>query len=99
MNITFDSRAKKSLKHLSNEDQGRITGYIDLLSEHGFNMTSQYLKKLGNNLWELRPGRIRVLFGLVDSEAVIVDIFKKKTQKTPIKEMEIAIKRLKEYQL
>ncbi len=60
-------------------------------------MTSQYLKKIENNLWELRPGSIRILFGLVGTEAVIVNIFKKKTQKTPVREIETARRRLKEY--
>ena len=99
MDISFDGRAKKVLKSLSEEENGRILGYIDLFSKNGFNMTSQYLKKIDNNLWELRPGNIRLLFGLVRSDAIIVNIFKKKSQKTPIKEIKTSKKRLKEYQI
>lgn len=97
MNITLDKRVGKFLKSLSEEDKGRISGYIDSLAKNGFNMTGKYLKKLGNNLWELRPGNIRVLFGLIDSDAIIVNIFRKKTQKTPKQEIDTAKRRLMEY--
>lgn len=99
MNITLDDRVNKFLKSLSEEDKGRVSGYIDLFSKNGFNITGKYLKKIENNLWELRPGNIRVLFGLVDLNAVIVSIFKKKTKKTPVQEIETARRRLKEYKL
>ncbi|MBI2329913.1 type II toxin-antitoxin system RelE/ParE family toxin [Candidatus Daviesbacteria bacterium] len=97
MNITFDKRARKFLKSLPEEDKGRISGHIDLFSVNGFNMTGKYLKKIENNLWELRPGSIRVFFGLINSDAIIVNIFRKKTQKTPKQEIETAKRRLKEY--
>ena len=56
MNVSFDKRAQKVLKSLSEIEQGRVSGYIDSFSANGFSMTSQYLKKIGTNLWELRPG-------------------------------------------
>lgn len=99
MNIILDDRVKKVIKNLPEVEKGRVTGYIDQLGKDGFKMTGQYLKKLSNNLWELRPGDIRVLFGLIDSDAVVVNVFKKKTKKTPIKEIKTAKKRLKEYQI
>ena len=54
MNISFDNRAKKVFKSLSEEENGRISGYIDSFAKNGFNMTSQYLKRIDRNLWELR---------------------------------------------
>lgn len=97
MEITIDPRAEKILKSLSEIDSGRVTGYVDLFRTNGFNMTSKYLKKLDNNLWELRPGDLRVLLGKVENGFIVVNIFKKKTQKTPQKETETAKNRLKEY--
>lgn len=44
-----------------------------------------------------RPGNIRVLFGFADNVMIIVNIFKKKTQKTPLQEIKLAENRLKEY--
>lgn len=99
MEIIIDDRVKRVIKSLSEIDRGRISGYIDLFRVHGFNITSKYLKKIDHNLWELRPGDIRLLFGLVGSNAVFVDIFKKKTQKTPRQELKTAKNRLKGYQI
>lgn len=99
MDIVVDERVKKVIKSLSKIDRSRVSGYIDLFSVNGFNMTSQYLKKLDNNLWELRPGDIKILFGLIGSNAIFVNIFKKKTQKTPRQEMQTSKSRLREYQI
>lgn len=99
MDIIIDKRVRKVIKSLSKIDCSRISGYIDLFSVNGFNMTSKYLRKMDNNLWELRPGDIRILFGLVGSNAIFVNIFKKKTQKTPRQEIETAKNRLKGYQI
>lgn len=98
MEIVLDDRVKKIIKLLSQVERGRVSGYIDLFSVNGFHMTSKYLKKIDNNLWELRPGDIRLLFGLVGSNVIFVNIFKKKTQKTPGKEIQTAKGRLKGYQ-
>lgn len=97
MNLTFDDRTEKILESLSELERGRVSGYIDLFAENGFSMSGKYLKKLDSNLWELRPGNIRVLFGKVETSIIIVNIFKKKTQKTPKKEINLAKNRLKEY--
>lgn len=58
-------------------------------------------KPLGNDLWEVRSalarGRIaRVLFAVDEGELFLLHGFVKKTRKTPLKEIELAKKRLKE---
>lgn len=101
MEIIIDERVKKFIKGLSADDQGRILRHLDFFDKYGFNLPSKYLKKLSPNLWELRPGNIRLLFGIVKTRntIVIVNGFKKKTQKTPVKEIETAKSRIKEYEL
>lgn len=95
--VITDGRVKEYLKTLPQSDQARSQGFIELFEQNGFTLPSQYLKKLENNLWELRPASIRLLFGKADEDFVVVNAFKKKTQKTPRKEIETAKKRLKEY--
>lgn len=97
--VITDDRVKKFLETLSQSDQARIPGFIELFEQNGFTLPSQYLKKIENNLWELRPGDVRLLFGKAGENFVAVNAFKKKTQKTPQKEIETAKRRLKEYQL
>lgn len=99
LKVITDKRVKDFLASLSEMDQGRVQGYIELFEENGFRVPSQYLKKLENNLWELRPGSIRLLLGKVESVMIVVCAFRKKSQKTPRKEMKTAKKRLEEYKL
>ena len=56
------------------------------------------MTKVMRGLWELRAGRWRLLFGIINNEAVIVNMFLKQSQKTPKKELDMALKRLKEYE-
>jgi phage-related protein len=58
-------------------------------------------RALGQGLWEVRSeltqGRIaRVLFCTSESRMVLLHAFIKKTQKTPVADRELAMKRMKE---
>lgn len=57
------------------------------------------VRKISTNLWEIRvnlPHKIaRVFFTIENQTMILLHGFIKKTQKTPIKELEIAEKRLK----
>jgi len=60
-----------------------------------------YCRSLGNGLWEVRSdltdGKTgRVIFCLVRERMVLLHGFIKKTRKTPAKDMELALKRMKE---
>lgn len=97
MKILNDPRVDKEIRALPKLDGANVVRVVDMFTEYGFALTEQHLKKLGKNLWELRAGQIRLLLGLVEKSAIIVNIFLKKSQKTHKKEIELAIKRLKEY--
>ena len=97
MKVSNDPRVDKEIRSLSRIDSSRVVKVIELFRDYGFSLPTLYLKKITKNLWELRTGRFRLLFGLVKGETIIVSIFLKKTQKTPKKEIELALKRIKEY--
>lgn len=97
MKIFTDPRVDKTIKALSKKDGATIAKVVDLFQDYGFELTEQHLKKLAKNLWELRAGRWRLLFGMIERRTIITDIFLKKSQKTPQNEIDIAVKRLKEY--
>ncbi len=99
LKVITDRRVKEFLASLSEIDQGRAQGYIELFEENGFRLPSQYLKKLESNLWELRPGSIRLLVGKIGSVMIVVNVFRKQSQKTPRKEIKTAKKRLEEYRV
>lgn len=97
MKVSNDPRVDKKIRSLPLDDSTKIVRVVELFEEGGFSLTETYLKKLARNVWELRTSRWRLLFGLVKNEAIVVNIFLKKTQKTPRKEIDLAQRRLKEY--
>lgn len=99
MELIIDQRVQDFTDTLSDHEQGRVLGYVEVFKERKFSLSSKYLKKLDKNLWELRPGNLRLLLGKAGDRIVIVNIFKKKSQKTPISEIKTAKSRLKEYGL
>ena len=73
----------------------KIRDYIKVLSEYGIQAGEPYVKHLDGDIWELRPLRDRIFFvGWVRGSFVLLHYFTKKTQKTPIRELEKAKRKL-----
>lgn len=89
--------------HMRNDKDSRIKynktiSYIRMLKQFGIMLGEPYIKHIDGELWELRPLRDRILFAyLKDNEFVLLSIFIKKTQKIPQREVDKAMKLLKEY--
>lgn len=71
------------------------------MTEHGADLKMPISKALGKGLFELRckgkEGVGRVFYcTMVDREIILLHSFIKKTQKTPLQELEIAKRRMKE---
>ena len=75
---------------------------LDLLRvQHNWPIGMPVCKSLGGGVWEVRSslsgGRIaRLLFCLKDGEVYVLHGFFKTTQKTPLADMELARKRMKD---
>ena len=65
MKVNIDKRVKKILYSFSETDRARINKVVELFTDKGFSLSEIYLKKLSKNIWELRPGRVRLLFGTI----------------------------------
>lgn len=79
--------------------QGKIWRMIRLLIKFGPLLQPPYSKKLARGIYELRTqGNIafRLLYCCIRGQFYLLHAFKKKTQKTPIRELKTAIDRLKE---
>ena len=71
---------------------------IDMLSRNGNNLSTNIAKHINDGIWELRPGKNRVLyFSQKNDKYVLLHHFVKKTQKTPKKEIEKAKKEMLDY--
>jgi phage-related protein len=84
------------LKALPDQERKAMGDDIRTL-QFGWPIGMPLVRKLSDGLWEVRvdlPTRIaRVLFTVVDGEAVLLHGFIKKSQKTPQQDLEVASKR------
>jgi phage-related protein len=88
------------LKSLDREERKTIG--IDIKTvEFGWPIGMPTCRAIGQGIWEVRStlprGRIaRVLFGISESQLILLHGFIKKTRKTPRKDLNIAMKRLRQ---
>lgn len=69
----------------------QILLYIQLLQNNGTMLPNNIIKHIDEDIWELRPGNNRILYFYCDSEGfVLLHSFRKKTQKTPQREIDKA---------
>ena len=69
----------------------QITLYIQLLQENGTRLNENITKHLEDGIWELRPGNNRVFYFFFENDTfVLLHHFRKKSQKTPKREIEKA---------
>ncbi len=73
----------------------KIQDYIEALSKMGTHLGLPYVKHIEDDLWELRPLRDRIFFVTWhEGSFVLLHHFMKKTQKTPLREIEKARKEI-----
>jgi phage-related protein len=78
--------------------RNKIVAYIDLLAEHGTWIGEPVAKHLDAEIWELRPVNDRILFFFVkENRFILLHHFIKKTQKTPLQEIEQAKRNMRDY--
>lgn len=78
--------------------RSKIALSILLLKNQGPFLKPPYIKKLQDKLYELRISGttpIRIFYTIHRSEYYLLHAFKKKSQKTPVKELKVAIDRMK----
>ena len=72
--------------------------YIELLQQNGTLLNENITKHLEDGIWELRLGNNRVFyFFFQDNTFVLLHQFRKKTQKTPKREIEKAKRERDDY--
>jgi len=66
----------------------QLVMYIELLQEKGTQLSSNIVKLIQDDIWELRPGNNRVFFFYFkDDTYVLLHHFRKKSQQTPAREI------------
>jgi phage-related protein len=94
--------AKASLDGLPLDIRASFQRISELIQAHGLERVREpYVKHLEGPLWEMRmKGRSGIARGCyvtaVGKRVIVVHVFVKKTQKTPRREIELALKKAKE---
>ena len=87
---------------IEEQDKGirtKIGLSIRLLINNGPFLKPPYIKKLQSRLYELRISgkvEIRIFYTISNNDYYLLHAFKKKSQKTPGKELKVAIDRMRE---
>lgn len=82
--------------------RAKLLGLLEILQEKGNQLREPYSKYLGNNIFELRGKQgssiCRILyFFYCDGKIILTNGFVKKTQKTPVNELKLALNRRNDY--
>ena len=99
---TLNQTVDDELEALPDDQRARFIWITDLIKSHGLEKVHEpYVKYLEQGLWEIRmkgrDGISRAVYVIARSKrVVVVRVFKKKTQKTPRKEINLALKRAEE---
>jgi phage-related protein len=101
--VDFLNAAVRAELEAQPEDiQARFLRIVDLIEGHGLERVREpYVKHLRGPLWEMRlKGRDRIARAVyvtaTGRRVVVVRVFGKKTEKTPKREIELALRRAKE---
>lgn len=90
------------IKAVSNKDarirHKQVSLCIELLQQNGTHMNENITKHLEDGIWELRPGNNRVFYFFFKNDTfVLLHQFRKKSQKTPKREIEKAKRERNDY--
>ncbi len=94
-----DSPVEDFIKEQDEATHAKVLQSIKLLANSGPFLKPPYIKKLQDKLYELRiSGKvaIRIFYTITNNEYYLLHTFKRKTQKTPSKELKVALDRLKD---
>lgn len=97
MKVLYSTEVIKFLENLEFGDHARVQRVRKTFEDYGFRIGPKYIKKIVNtSIWELRAGRVRVFLALVGEIGYGVHAIYKKSQKTPVQDINLAVKRGKQ---
>lgn len=100
----LNAEVESEVAALPEDMQAKLFRIIAMIEQFGLvAMREPYVKHLEKSLWEMRikgrDGIARAIYVTVSGKrAVVVRVFRKKTQKTPRSELQLALKRAENVQ-
>lgn len=98
---TGRSPVEDFIKRLPKVDQARFAEVFDGIEKYGLGCPRVQFRQLSGKLWEVKfsaaSGGYRIAYVILESDMMVwLHAFKKKTQKTPAGDLEIAERRMME---
>lgn len=86
------------IRALPVKDRAKVEACLYVLATTG-RLDMPHGRKMAGfkDLYEVRSGRHRILYGIHDGEAVLLTAFMKKSQETPKGELDVALRRFANY--
>jgi phage-related protein len=85
------------IRDLSKPERARLLEALDQIERYGFDAVRVQFRQIEGKLWEIRVSAHRVFYVLIQQEEmVLLHAYKKQGQKLPLREREVAMKRMKE---
>jgi len=91
------SLVEEFMAELTEKEDMKVRAYIRILKECGHNLRRPIADYLGEGIYELRPQAYRVFyFFFMKDSVVLLHILRKKTDKIPLNDFNLCIKRKRE---
>ena len=85
------------VKTLSPPERAALLEALNQIEQYGFDAVRVQFRQIEGKLWEIKVSAHRVFYVLIErDEMVLLHAYRKQGQKLPIKEREVAMKRMKE---
>jgi phage-related protein len=85
------------IQGLAKSERARLFEALDQVERHGLDAIRVQFRQIEGKLWEIKVSAHRILYVVIErEEMVLLHAYKKQGQKLPIKERDIAIRRMKE---
>lgn len=76
---------------LPKSEQAIVLRYVDLLAEFGISLGMPHARHIDGRIWELRPSAERIFYAAISGRRfIILHGYRKKSNKTPPAEIQIA---------
>lgn len=85
------------IRDLSKPERARLLEVLNQVEQYGFDTVRMQFRQIEGKLWEIKISAHRIFYVMVQrEEMVLLHAYKKQGQKMPLREREVAIKRMKE---
>lgn len=85
------------IQNLAKPERARVLEALEQVERRGLDAVRVEFRQIDGKLWEIKIGSHRVFYVMIDREEMfLLHAYKKQGQKLPVKERDIAIRRMKE---